>query len=411
MSHTLREIAEHLQSSDKKVQLIYAFNGNGKTRLSREFKELIAPKVENAENTEEYRSKILYYNAFTEDLFYWDNDLEGDADRKLKIQPNAYTSWVLQDQGLDQNIIASFQRYTSDKLTPRFNAEYKKVDKNGNETTVKAFSEVSFSFERGNAETSQHVKISKGEESVFVWSVFYNLIEQVIGILNEPEPSDRDSNSYDDLDYVFINDPVSSLDDNHLIRLAVDISALVKKSHFYDLKGVRFIITTHNPLFYNVLSNEFARDDKESGWKKNQLGKFKLAKYEDENFALETQATDSPFSYHLFLKDELNKAIEAGQIHKYHFNFLRNILEKTSTFLGYKNWEELLPPTRDGTTDAYAKRIVNWGSHSKHAGDEVRDLDEEDKRVLRFLADSINEANRFHFKREEAQPAQEAEGL
>lgn len=411
MSHTLREIAEQLQACDKKVQLIYAFNGNGKTRLSREFKELIAPKVENGENTEENRSKILYYNAFTEDLFYWDNDLKGDAERKLLIQPNAYTSWTLQDQGLDQNIIASFQRHTSEKLTPRFNAEYKKQDESGNEITVKAFSEVTFSFERGNAETSQHVKISKGEESVFIWSVFYNLIEQVIGILNEPELSDRDSNSYDDLKYVFIDDPVSSLDDNHLIRLAVDIAALIKRSHFYDLKGVKFIVTTHNPLFYNVLSNEFARDDKDSGWKAKQLSKSKLVKFEDETFALENQATDSPFSYHLFLNNELNKAIEAGQIHKYHFNFLRNILEKTSTFLGYKNWEELLPKTNDGTSEAYAKRIVNWGSHSKHAGDEVRDLDEEDKSVLKFLADSINEANRFHFMREEAQPAQQTEGV
>ena len=27
----------------------------------------------------------LYFNAFTEDLFSWDNDLDGDSDRKLKI--------------------------------------------------------------------------------------------------------------------------------------------------------------------------------------------------------------------------------------------------------------------------------------------------------------------------------------
>ena len=38
---------------------------------------------------------VLYYNAFTEDLFYWDNDLEDDIERKLKIQPNSYTQWVI----------------------------------------------------------------------------------------------------------------------------------------------------------------------------------------------------------------------------------------------------------------------------------------------------------------------------
>ena len=29
--------------------------------------------------------KIFYFNAFTEDLFSWDNDLQDDWDRKLNI--------------------------------------------------------------------------------------------------------------------------------------------------------------------------------------------------------------------------------------------------------------------------------------------------------------------------------------
>jgi wobble nucleotide-excising tRNase len=44
MRKTLTEIAQQLGAADKKVQLIYAFNGTGKTRLSRAFKALIAPK-------------------------------------------------------------------------------------------------------------------------------------------------------------------------------------------------------------------------------------------------------------------------------------------------------------------------------------------------------------------------------
>lgn len=66
------------------MQLIYAFNGTGKTRLSREFKRLIAPKNTETEELEDAKAKILYYNAFTEDLFYWDNDLNADTNRKLK---------------------------------------------------------------------------------------------------------------------------------------------------------------------------------------------------------------------------------------------------------------------------------------------------------------------------------------
>jgi hypothetical protein len=152
MSHSLRQISEQLRATTNKVQLIYAFNGAGKTRLSRDFKELIAPKNEIEDESDDSRSKMLYYNAFTEDLFYWDNDLEGDTERKLKIQPNSYTQWVLEDQGKDQVAITHFQHYTNEKLTPRFNPD---------------FSEVTFSFERGNEERTEHIKISKAEESIF----------------------------------------------------------------------------------------------------------------------------------------------------------------------------------------------------------------------------------------------------
>src|SRR5690606_570354 len=123
------------------------------------------------------------YNAFTEDLFYWDNDLEGDVDPKLKIQPNSFTDWILGEQGHDRNITTNFQRYANEKLTPRFNEEYKTTDKDGKKVTVKAFSEVTFSLERGDDGGSRNLKISKGEESNFIWSVFYTLLDQVISIL------------------------------------------------------------------------------------------------------------------------------------------------------------------------------------------------------------------------------------
>lgn len=72
MGKNLDEIAKQLKDCGKKVQLIYAFNGTGKTRLSRAFKELVAPKNESEEEeTDLAGKKILYYNAFTEDLFYW----------------------------------------------------------------------------------------------------------------------------------------------------------------------------------------------------------------------------------------------------------------------------------------------------------------------------------------------------
>lgn len=395
MGASLTDIAQQLKDKNKKVQLIYAFNGTGKTRLSREFKSLVEPEAyadTDLEESEVISKKILYYNAFTEDLFYWDNDLEYDAEPKLKIHPNAFTKWIFEEQGQDRNIVSNFQHYTDEKLTPNFNVEYSITDKEGNNVTVGAFTEIRFSYERGNDERSENIKISKGEESNFVWCVFYSLLEQVVDVLNVAEPSDRDTNQFDQLEYVFIDDPVSSLDDNHLIELAVNLAQLIKSSQS-DLK---FVITTHNPLFYNVLHNEFSRDNKGYGYKcRRDFKKYRLEKFQDGTFLLETQKTDSPFSYHLFLKSEIEKAIEKGQLKKYHFNFLRNILEKTSTFLGYENWVDLLPLTPDGSSNSYEKRIINISGHSKHSGDEVAELSDDDKRVLGYLLKKINETYQF----------------
>ena len=241
MGQSLNEIAQKLRDTDKKVQLIYAFNGVGKTRLSRAFKELISPKTEEAA-TEEDRGKIkvLYYNAFTEDLFYWDND-----SKRLRIQSNDFTNWIFKDQGQESNVVTNFQRYTNSKLTPRFNESY---------------NEIAFSIDGGNDEVIDNIKISKGEESCLIWCVFYSLLEQVVEVLNIAEPGDRETDQFNNLEYIFIDDPVSSLDENHLIELAVNIAELIKSS----LSGLKFIMTTHNPLFYNVLYNELNNADQET---------------------------------------------------------------------------------------------------------------------------------------------------
>lgn len=403
MSKALEDIAKQLNDANKKVQLIYAFNGSGKTRLSRVFKEFVAPKSKGEQDDDEAelsRNKILYYSAFTEDLFYWDNDLEANSEPKLKIQPNTFTDWLitlLKDLGEDGNIVANFQRYTGSNANPVFNEEYKKKIKDFNgkevEITIPAFLEIVFQVaaslpERSNpaadSANDEHlvaqgqykaIKISKGEESNFIWSVFFTLLQQVVSTLDESNVGNRVTDKFNNLEYVFIDDPVSSLDDSHLIALAVDLAGLIKRSSFINGKGLKFVVTTHSPLFYNVLHNELGNDlrrvnqDGTSSWiyKRGQSEKYLLKKKADGKFELLT-SNDHPFSYHLFLLTELRSAVKDGQIKKYHFNFLRNILEKTATFLGYLRWEDLLEKTVDGVPDPFANRILNLSSHSAHSG-------------------------------------------
>lgn len=445
MSKKLEDIARELTAkhSTSKVNLIYAFNGAGKTRLSKEFQNLISPKNEEDISLGFKDKKIIYFSAFTEDLFFWNNDLEKDSTRILNIQPNQFTNWVLRVQGQENNIISNFQRYTNNKLTPKFNENY---------------SQVTFSFERGNDVKEDNIKISKGEESCFIWSIFYSLFEQIISVLNIVEPTQRETQDFNNLKYIFIDDPVSSLDENHLIELAINISCLIKESES-DLK---FIITTHNPLFYNILCNEFSRLPK--GCKK-----FRLEKMENNTHNLYSQINDSPFAYQVHLidklesifkqeiqikeflkeikhgyknkvktilkKDKLNdndlsefyrlisnrtmsslfyirknhvgneftlslfkeKEIKECEVEKYHFNLIRNILEKLATFLGYREMKDMLPQDGSGP-DPYMNRIVNLSSHSKHSGEETILISDNDKRVLKGLVEHINTKYNFRSK-------------
>ena len=359
MGKLLKEIAQEL-CNKKKIQLIYAFNGVGKTCLSREFKDLIFPKNHDGE-VDKDKMKLLYYNAFTEDLFYWDNTF---SNRKLIIQPNNFTDWILKEQGQERNIVTQFQRYTNNKLTPRFENDY---------------SEITFSIKTGDENSIDNIKISKGEESCFIWCVFYSILKQAIDIVTEhAEPEERETNLFDDLNYIFIDDPVSSLDENHLIELAVDIADLVNKG---KKVGLKFVLTTHNPLFYNVLYNELNLNSDNNA--KKGYCCFLLKKMDDGSFELEEKKGDSnkAFSYHIHIKNIIEDAIKTNSVSKYHFMLLRNLYEKTACFLNYPEWKDLLP--QDGRENYY-KRIINFSSHSSLSNEEVAEPTEPEKETIRI---------------------------
>lgn len=388
MGKSLNEIAQELKNNEnkkekkdkqnnkkqdngKKVQIIYAFNGVGKTRLSKEFKSLITPKINEEEIKELAEKKFLYYNAFTEDLFYWDNDLENDRNIKFCIHPNSFTKWIFEEQGQDRNIVENFQKYVGRNLTPKFDS---------------SFSKITFSFERGNDEISENIKISKGEESCFVWSIFYSLLKQAIDILNIADPIERETNIFDKLEYVFIDDPVTSLDENHLIELAVDLAETIRNGTKVDLK---FIITTHNIVFYNVLCNEL----------NNKATIYLFSKNEDGTYDLEEKKGDSnkSFAYHHHLIYTLEQAIVGDKIEKYHFNLLRNLYEKAASFLGYRNWKELLPDEKE----TYASRIMNFYSHRSLLNDEIKEPTNEEKKMVKLLFNHLLENYKFWRKIDE----------
>lgn len=77
----LQDIAKEIKHAKEQIFLLYAFNATGKTRLSVAYKELC--------RSENHKQTGVYYNAFSEDLFVWNNDIE-NAEENTRMR-NALT--------------------------------------------------------------------------------------------------------------------------------------------------------------------------------------------------------------------------------------------------------------------------------------------------------------------------------
>lgn len=109
--------------------LLYAYNRTGKTRLSMEFKD--AGKRKNNGNAD-----TLYFNAYTEDLFTWDNDLDGDAVRHLQLNPDSSFFNGLKDLALDETIAGYLDRYADFDFDIDY-TEWKVSFRKGESTNIK----------------------------------------------------------------------------------------------------------------------------------------------------------------------------------------------------------------------------------------------------------------------------------
>ncbi|CAM1627302.1 hypothetical protein [Bartonella apis] len=369
---TLKKIAEGLKKKcdghekNLKALLIYAFNGTGKTRLSHEFQNIVN---RNAEITDD-GSQILNYNSDFEDNFYWENR----TSNKLLVKNNPLFNFMINEQGEENEIVSYFQKLINKKINVNFHINEKD---NSSEDAAKDW--ITFDFMAGDNETDRNIKISKGEESCFIWSIFFKYMKIAIEEKKEPDNGNKMTNRFDALKYIFIDDPVSSLDQNHLIELAIELNKVIRK---FNSIGVKVIITTHNTLFYNILYNELDLDKADF-----------LTRLEDGTYELAEKQGDAnnAISYHLYLKDILVRAIEDGNIEKYHFNLLRNLYEKTAMFLGYKNWGKILPPRRE----AYYTGIMNFNSHLKLTDEEFRIPSEQEKEAVGFLVKYLIEEFKF----------------
>ncbi len=219
-------------------------------------------------------------------------------------------------------------------------------------------------------EEPAYIKVSRGEENLFIWCFFLAIARWAID----------GQEAYDWVQYLYIDDPISSLDENNAIAVAADLAHLLK-----DQDRLKTIISSHHTVFFNVLCNEMKR-----------ALRYFLTKAESGYELRDT--TDTPHFYHVAMLKELHRVAKTGEIYTYHFTILRSIMEKTATFHGFSGLGEIIKREPNDEVGELHARYVNLLSHGNHSLFEPVDMMEENKRIFRKILNNLMNNYRFNPK-------------
>ncbi|MHB1098260.1 MAG: AAA family ATPase [Burkholderiales bacterium] len=330
--------------------LLFAYNGTGKTRLSMEFKDL-------GKNGEE--RDTLYFNAYTEDLFNWDNDLENDARRVLRLNRESRFFGGLQELEMENRIGPLLARYADFN----FFIDY-------------AQWEITFFRARDKNGDPIPIKISRGEENIFVWCFFLAVAQLAVD----------GQEAYGWVKYIYIDDPISSLDDNNAIAVAAHLAHLLKGAN----GKIKAAISSHHALFFNVMWN--ALKDR----KGNPLQPYFLSSGKNAGGYTLRYTGETPFFHHVALLKQLHEAVETDQLYTYHFNVLRGILEKTATFHGFPNFSACIKQDKDDEDGILHARLINVLSHGNYSLFEPREMLDENKEYFKKILNDFMANYRFN---------------
>ena len=308
--------------------LVFAYNGTGKTRLSYDFAHY-GRKEDTPQHT-------LYYNAYTEDLFTWDNDLENNTEHHLLI--NQHSSLI---QGLaGYNFSERLRKYLQVFVDVDFDFHY---DKDNEEIpgyvvfSKKIKQRVKINGEWNEIEDEvENIKISRGEERLFVWCFFRCILDQVI----------EGNDAYKNIEYIYIDDPMSSLDDNNVIAFAEQLYTVIRQQLRQEVdaqragkegfRRIKFVVSSHHALFFHTMLHGLIGDKK--------LGRYYLSRNKQKNDLVLKDMSDStsPFYYNVAMMSEVKKAIETDRLYTFHFTVLRSVMEKIKEFFGHKDFSVIL---------------------------------------------------------------------
>lgn len=353
----LNDIAQTIKDANENIFLIYAFNGTGKTRLSTEYKETARAAATEEEIAQGKKGKQtgVYYNAYSEDLFVWDNDIEHSEENiKLKIvhsSLNDFHSFIdetkVREKLRPYSIKYDFDFHTNEK-DPEAGIEYITFHlKDDNETLI---------------------KISRGEERIFVWCFFLALFDTEGWADNQNK-------------YIFIDDPVSSLDDHNIFVTIFTLIELIEKN--YEQKKI--IITTHHIGFATILCDYLTKGEKSDKYKKKQ--KIQILESTGNDYSL-VNPKNEVLLYHLRLLQILDKAISEDNIEIFHMALLRQVLENIASFMGTGQLKYVLQKIGFTDSDRIAT-IINALTHQKVYYPQMDAMVDDNKQIVKDVFNAL----------------------
>ena len=352
----VKNLAQYLIDIDRNIILIFAFNGTGKTRLSVEYKN-----VTKEENDGSHSG--VYYNAYSEDLFVWNNDAKNMGESiKLNI---IYSNLNQYHSSIDE-----------EKLREKLSAYKPKFDFKFifNRDTALGIESISFYPLIEEENEPDPIKISRGEQQIFIWWLFLTMLA-IQGWTGQ-------QNSH-----FFIDDPVSSLDDHNIFVTASTIMDLIE-DHCDERK---IIITTHHVGFFSILADWLTKGEKASSYK-TKTKMLVLKKLNDELKFID--CNKDVFLYHLELLQILKHAIDDKKLFAYHFAILRQVLENISSFLGVGRISYVLKQIGVEDVDEIA-RIVNTLSHKTVFRYEAKELVPDNEEMFLDIFNKLQ--NKYNF--------------
>lgn len=323
----LRKSFDVFEDQFTNCALVFAYNGTGKTRLSYDFSHY-GRKEGDPKHT-------LYYNAYTEDLFTWDNDLENNTDHHLNI--NQDSSFI---QGLaGYNFTEPLRKYLGTFTDIDFEFHYD--EKNPEIPDYVVFSKNIQYKQKINGvfqtidDKIENIKISRGEERLFVWCFFRCILDQVVG----------GNAAYKDIEYIYIDDPMSSLDDNNVIAFAMQLYTVIRQQKQIEMdayragtegfRRIKFVVSSHHSLFFHTMLHGLNGDKK---LKRYYLSRDK----QKDRLVLKSMSDDTPFYYNVAMMSEIKKAIDGNKLYTFHFTVLRSVMEKIKEFFGHRDFSIIL---------------------------------------------------------------------